>query len=121
MAKALSTDLRDRVIVAVNEGTSKRSVAKRFRVAPSTVVKLVQRWKDGGTLAPRARGGDRRSQAIEQYAAEIIALVEKQVDITLEEIAAHIAQRHDRRFAPSVIWRLLDRHGLTFKKNRTRQ
>ena len=121
MVKALSNDLRDRVVVAVNEGTSKRSVAKRFRVAPSTVVKLMQRWKEAGTLAPRARGGDRRSQAVEKHAAAIIALVEKQADITLEEIADDIKKRQGERFAPSVIWRLLDRRGLTFKKNRTRQ
>ena len=42
-------------------------------------------------------------------------------DSTLAEIAAHMEDSHGLRVAQSTIWRLLDRHGLTFKKNRTRQ
>lgn len=121
MVRALSQDLRTRLIEAVNDGASKRSVAERFDVAPSTVVKLMQRWRQAGTSAPRPRGGDLRSSPIEAHAAEIDALVAKTVDITLVEIADHLAATHGRRFAPSVIWRYLDRHELTFKKNRPRQ
>jgi transposase len=121
MAQALSRDLRNRLIEAVNAGASRRSVAERFRVAPSTVVKLMRRWASQGTSAPRARGGDRKSHTIEVHAAEIIALIELQVDITLVEISERIEARHGQRFAPSVICRLLQRHDWTRKKNRTRQ
>jgi transposase len=65
---------------------------------------------------PWRQGGDRKSVAIEAHANEIVALVAARADITLAEIAAHIEQRHGRRFAPSVIWRCFDRRGLTFKK-----
>jgi transposase len=121
MAKPLSTDLRDRLIDAVTAGASGHAAAARFRVVPSTVSKLMKRFREAGTSEPRPQGGDRRSGAIEVHANEIVALIEARVDITLAEIAAHIETHHGRRFAPSVIWRCLDRRGLTFKKNRTRQ
>lgn len=121
MAKPLSTDLRDRLIDAVNAGSSGHAAADRFRVVPSTVSKLMKRFREAGTSAPRPQGGDRKSGAIEAHANEIVALVAARADITLTEIAAHIEQRHGRRFAPSVIWRCLDRRNLTFKKNRTRE
>ena len=38
--------------------------------------------------------------------------------MTLSEIASHLKRRHGERFAPSTVWRFLDRHALTFKKNR---
>ena len=121
MARPLSQDLRDRIVAAVHEGASKRSVADRFDVVPSTVVKLMQRVKMDGTNAPRPCGGDQRSGEIEAHADEIKALIAAQVDITLVEIAAELKRKHARAFAPSVIWRLLDRHDVTFKKNRTRE
>lgn len=121
MTKPLSPDLRDRVIKAVEQGMSCRSAAARFSVAASTAIKLVQSWRKTGTSAPRPQGGDRRSGPIEAHADEILSLVAAKVDITLAEIAAHLEQAHGKRFAPSVVWRFLDRHGQTFKKNRSRQ
>jgi transposase len=121
MTKPLSADLRDRLIKAVEQGMSCRAAAARFCVAASTAIKLVQSWRKTGTNAPLPQGGDRRSGPIEAHADEILGLVAATVDITLVEIAAHLEQAHGRRFAPSVVWRFLDRHGQTFKKNRSRQ
>ena len=90
-------------------------------VAASTAVKLVRRWRDTGTSAPRPQGGDKRSDRIEAHAEEILGLIAKTVDITLSEIASHLEQVHGERFAPSTIWRFLDRRAQTFKKNRARQ
>jgi transposase len=121
MTKPLSNDLRERVIDAVAEGASRRATAARFGVAPSTVIKWVRRWRATGSAAPRPQGGDKRSDRIEAHSAEILGLVAKTPDMTLSEIADHLARRHGERFALSTVWRFLDRHGLTFKKNRARQ
>ena len=121
MVKPLSHDLRARLIGAVTDGMSCRAAADRFGVAPSTAVKLVRRWRDEATSAPRPQGGDRRSERIEAHASEILALIEKTVDITLVEIAEHLEQTHGERFGVSTIWRCLDRHAQTFKKNRARR
>ena len=121
MTRPLSNDLRQRLIKAVADGATCRSAAARFGIAPSTAVKLVRRWRDSGTSAARPQGGDMRSERIEAYCDEILGLIAKQIDITLAEIAAHLEQTHAERFAPSTIWRFLDRHAQTFKKNRSRQ
>ena len=121
MTKPLSNDLRVRLIDAVARGQSCRATADRFGVAASTVVKLVRRWRDTGTSAPRPQGGDKRSDRIEAHADTILGLIAETVDITLAEIAAHLERAHGERFAPSTIWRFLDRRAQTFKKNRARQ
>lgn len=121
MTKPLSNDLRERVIEAVSSGTSCHAAAERFGIVPSTAVKWTRRWRDTGSVEPRPQGGDKRSGRIEAHAGEILSLIEARRDITLAEIAAHLEERHGERFAPSTVWRFLDRHDQTFKKNRARQ
>ncbi len=121
MTRPLSNDLRTRLISAVEDGMSRRSAARRFGIAASTAIKWVDRWRRTGDVGPRPQGGDRRSHRIEAYWQEILALVEELPDITLAEIAAHLDEAHGLKVAQSTIWRLLDRHGMSFKKNRARE
>ena len=121
MTKSLSKDLRERVVSAVEGGMTRRSAAKRFGVAPSTAIKWVDRWRRTGDIGPRPRGGDHRSHRIEAHAEEILALIVGTPDTTLAELAEHLEETHGVVVAQSTIWRLLDRRGLTFKKNRARE
>ncbi len=72
-------------------------------------------------MEPRPRGGDHHSERIEAHAEEILELIAETPDITLEELAGHLHEAHGLKVDPSTVWRLLDRHGMTFKKNRARQ
>ncbi len=121
MTIPLSIDLRERLITAVEGGMSRRSAAKRFGVAASTAIKWVDQWRWTGHVRPRPQGGDKRSHRIETHAEEILALIEETPDITLAEIAGLLDEAHGLKVAQSTVWRLLDRHGMTFKKNRARQ
>ena len=121
MAKSLSIDLRERLVSAVEGGMTRRSAAKRFGVAASTAIKWADQWRRTGNVAPRPRGGDRRSERIEAHAEEILRLIAETPDITLEELAGHLHEAHGLKVDPSTVWRLLDRHYMTFKKNRARQ
>ena len=121
MTRPLSNDLRFRLVAAVAAGMSCRAAAERFGVAASTAVKWVRRWRKTGTYAARPQGGDKRSERVEAYGEEILRLVAEKVDITLAEIADHLHHEHGERLASSTIWRFLDRHDQTFKKNRSRQ
>lgn len=121
MALALSFDLRRRVVAAVEDGVSCRAAAARFGVASSTAIKWLQQWRRTGGIEPRPRGGDKRSHRLEAHAAGILALIDETPDITLAEIVAHLQAQHELAVAPSTVWRLLDRHGLSFKKNGTRR
>jgi len=120
MTRPLSTDLRERLISAVEGGMSRRSAAERFGVAVSTAIKWVDRWRRTGDIRPLPQGGDKRSQRIEAHAEEVLALIEETPDITLREIVLHLDETHGVTVAQSTVWRLLDRHGMTFKKNRAR-
>lgn len=121
MTRPLSEDLRRRLVLAVDGGMSRRSAARRFGVAASTAIKWAELWQREGHIEARAQGGDRRSHRIEAHAGEILALIEEQPDMTLVELAAHLDAVHELKVAPCTVWRLLDRHGLSFKKNRARQ
>lgn len=120
MTRPLSNDLRKRLVSAVDGGLSRRSAAKRFGVAASTAIKWVDQWRRTGDVGPRPQGGDHRSHRIEAHVEDILALVEEAPDITLGELADHLDEAHGLTVARSTVWRLLDRHGITVKKNRAR-
>ena len=121
MAKTLSEDLRARVIEAVEAGQSRNAAAERFGVAVSTAVRWARAFRESGARRARPKGGDLRSQRIAQFSAVILAAVAANKDMTLVEIAAMLRDDHGAAFAPSTIWRFLDRHSMTLKKNRARQ
>ena len=116
MAKALSMDLRERVIAAVDEGMSRRQAAGRFGVSASSAIRWCQLQRDTGDARSAPQGGDRRSKRIEAEAARILSLVKETPDITLEEVKADLAEQ-GLVFSISAIWRFLDRRNLTFKKS----
>jgi transposase len=121
MTQPLSIDLRERLISAVDGGMSRRGAAERFGIAASTAIKLVDQWRRTGSIHPQPQGGDKRSHRIEAHAEAILALIEGTPDITLGEIALYLDETHGLKVTQSSVWRLLDRHGMTFKKNRARQ
>ena len=128
MTRALSQDLRDRVIAVVDGGTSCNRAAERFGVAISSAVRWVRAWRTEGRAEALPQGGDLRSHRIEAYRDVILAAIEAElaaieaeVDITLVELAELLRSQHGASFAPSTVWRFLDRHDLTFKKNGARQ
>jgi transposase len=121
MSRSLSEDLRVRVISAVDGGVSCNAASERFGIGVSTAVRWLRAWRDEGATSAKPRGGDRHSARIEALGPVILAAIEAQRDITLVEIAALLEREHGERFAPSTIWRFLDRRGISFKKNRARQ
>jgi len=120
MARSLSGDLRWRVVEAVRTGLSRRQAAERFGVSAASAVRWVAAWRQTGRVVAKAQGGDRRSGRIEALGGEILGALKAKVDMTLDELAAMLRRRHGVWFARSTIWRFLDRHGMTVKKNGAR-
>ena len=117
MSKALSVDLRDRVIAAVDGGLSCRQAAARFGVSASSAIRWRSRVRTQGDVRPGPLGGDRRSGRIESHAGVILGLLDRQPDITLAEIEAALAER-GVSVSSTSIWRFFDRRGITLKKSR---
>ena len=57
-----SDELRSRVIVAIEDGASYREAAARYGVSASAIVKWARRFRETGSIAAKAAGGDRRSR-----------------------------------------------------------
>lgn len=119
MAKALSQDLRDRVVAAIDGGLSRRGAAARFGVSVSSAIRWHQLAREHGRAVARKPGGDQRSSKTDVHAEQIMALLEEQGDITLVEIQSG---RADRGISVGIgtLWRFFKRHGITRKKDRAR-
>ncbi|WP_436041072.1 helix-turn-helix domain-containing protein [Rhizobium sp. LjRoot98] len=65
MAKALSLDLRQRVVNAIAAGISRRQAAERFGVSAASAVRWQKQFSDTGTIQFDKQGGDRRSKYID--------------------------------------------------------
>jgi transposase len=117
MARPSSTDLRERVVRDVEDGASRRSVAKKYRVSVSFVIKLVQQWRRRGSVSPGQMGGQ-KTFALAEHAELVAALVQRQPDLTIDEFRAELA---DRGIAAcrSGVGRFLVALGLTHKKRRS--
>ena len=76
MARALSQDLRDRVVGAIEGGLSCRAAAARFGVGAATAIRWRQLALRHGRAVARKQGGDKRSGRIEAHADFLLALVE---------------------------------------------
>jgi transposase len=115
MARALSMDLRTRVLAAIRDGMSCRQAAARFGVSASSAIRWRALARQQGDARPKRQGGDRRSARIEWHAAAILRLVEATPDMTLTEIRAALAEQ-GARFGIGTLWRFFARRRITLKK-----
>jgi len=118
MTRALSNDLRERVVAAVGSGESCRSVATRFGVAVSSVVKWSQRYRATGSVAPGKMGGHRK-RLLEPHRAFIVERLGETPHLTLHGLKEELAAR-GVQVSHNAVWVFLRREGLRFKKNAVR-
>ena len=117
MSKALSLDLRDRVIAAIENGMSCRQAAARFGVSASSAIRWRSRVRTQGDARPGPLGGDRRSGRVESHADLILGLVDRQTDITLAELRTALAEQ-GVAVGIATLWRFFRRRRITLKKSR---
>src|SRR3954451_8594951 len=115
MTAPLSQDLRERIVRAVEGGSTIRQAARRFAVSASAAIKLMQRVRQTRSSAPAKIGGSRRP-LLEKHADELRAIVSSQAGITLREIKAALAARGIVVKALSTIADMLHRLDLSHKK-----
>ncbi len=118
MSKALSVDLRQRVVDAVQSGSSCRAAAARFDVGVSSAIRWVARARTRGDLTPDKRGGNVRSRRIDAHRAFLLGLVEAEPDLTLAEVAERLEEETGYRPLPSIVCRFFQRNNVTRKKRR---
>ena len=116
--KAYSLDLRQKVIDAYNrkEG-SQRQLAKRFSVSLSFIQDLLKRYRDDGTIVPKAHGGGATAKLNQEQVALVERLVEEDNDAILVELCERLEQQSGVRVSRATMGRLVQRQRLTRKKS----
>ena len=115
MARALSLDLRERVIAAIEEGSSCRKAAERFGVGVASAIRWHARFRAEGEIAAKPMGGDRHSHRIEAHATLILQAYEARPQIHLREVKDVLGES-GATASLSGLSRFFRRHGITRKK-----
>src|SRR5437016_13451616 len=117
MPKAYSGEMRERVIAEVESGASRREAAEEFAVSASTAVIWVKCFRETGRCAAKPRGGS--TSLLEKHAEFLLALIERQSDLTLDEVVCAM-RKHRIAGSRTAVWRFFQRHKMTFKKKPAR-
>lgn len=116
MGKSTSPDLRQRIVRGVASGQSRRSVAARLEVAPSTAVRIQKRYEATGSLAPAKQGRPAGSGKLGRLREAIVGQVEARPDVTMPELARWLEAEHGVSADPSNLSKFLRQQGFTYKK-----
>jgi transposase len=119
MTQPVSMDLRKRIVRAVDGGMSRNAAAKKYEVGISTVIRLVSRWRETGSIAPE-RQGKIKEFKLAPHEDAVRRAVKERPDATLMELKARLA-RSGIKASKSALDRFLNHLGLGYKKNRAGQ
>jgi len=121
MGRPCSSDLRERVIAAVEvEGMSRNQAAARFGVAPSSAIKWVARFRATGSAAPAKMGGHKQRTLRGEHAAWLIARCRDR-DFTISQLVGELLEVRGLKVDRRSVWEFLHAEGLSFKKKPVRQ
>ena len=121
MPKPYSSDLRERVVTAVETGElSRREAASRFGVAASTAINWVRRLRETGSVAPGQMGGHKPKSIRDENRAWLVARIRGERDFTLRGLVAELAER-GLKVDYRTVWTFVHDEKLSFKKNRAGQ
>jgi transposase len=113
--KPYSLDLRERVVSAIENGSSFRKVAQRFAVSKTCVERWVNQKRSQGHLVPRKQGGS--VSALMKHQDQMRAMVEKHTDATLAEYCERLFDETGLWVSQSTMCRTLQKLNLPRKKN----
>jgi transposase len=116
--KAYSQDLRQRVLRAVDQGTTQAEIAKTFAVSTSTIKRYLKQRRESGHVLPKAiPGRPARKGAVLQ--ANLREQLESHPDATREEHCQLFEASYGLRVSPASISRARTALDWTRKKRRS--
>ncbi len=117
---AYSNDLRERVVRMKGEGISSLSIGKVLNISVRTVDRYWSRLSRTGTITPGKMGGYKVS-LLEAHKATLKLWIRERPEITIDEIAQRCRKDLNIKIGRVAVWKMLDKMGLSFKKNSARQ
>jgi transposase len=128
MGRPYSEDLRRRVVAAVEGGLSCSAAPRQFAVSISCAIKLLQRWRRTGSVAPEPRG--RKPYALADHDGLVRELVAARPTIlgkiskrgnkylrTLFVQAAHVVLARRPRTAMRGLWPWIEQASKRLHRN----
>ncbi len=115
--RAYSSDLRERIVLAVERGMSRREAVTTFGVSLGTIKRLVARRRTAQDLTPQSPPGRPRSIAGDHHAA-VWAQLEASPDATVDEHTRRWNTAHGTTLSSRTVGRAIARLGWTRKKRR---
>jgi transposase len=120
MGKPYSLDLRERVVSALEEGMSTRQAAALFSVGIATAGTWGRLKRSQGDVRP-AKQGKPTGSVLDAHEDFILGGLRDKPDTTLDEMVERLAVERGIRVVRTAVWKFLDRHDQTHKKDRARQ
>ena len=118
--KSYSNDLRERIVAGRQKGQSAQELAQRFGVSKRSVERYWQRQVQTGSIAPKQRGGYRRS-ILEGHDEQLRQWIKADPGLTLADVCARLRKKLQIELGTTALWHRLERLGLSFKKNAARR
>ena len=115
--QSYSTDLRSRVLAAIDGGGSAKATAQLFQVSVSYIYKALARRAATGEIEARPQR-NRQELKLAAHHDAIAAEVARRPDVTLEELRAWLLGNHQVAASLGLMHKTLVRLGLTLKKSR---
>jgi transposase len=115
MGKPYSLDLRERVVLALEEGLSTRQAAARFSVGIATVGTWGRLKRCQGDVRP-AKQGKPKGSVLDAHEDFILGVLREKPDTTLDEMVEWLAAERAVRVVRTAVWKFLDRRDQTHKK-----
>ena len=113
--KPYPDEFRVLVVEQVEAGSSRRAAGQRLRVSAATAV----RWAEHKRRTGRAERGPSQRKArspLEAHAGWLLELVDREPDLTLDQIVERLAVELAVQTSRSAVDRFFHRHGISFKK-----
>ena len=113
--KSYSEDLRQKIVTAVERGTSKSETARLFEVNLSSVKRYVRMAGSEGYLAPKKKPS--RTLKVDEKTERLLSeTMKERPATTIAERLRFLEMITWKRLSYSTVWRLLKRLGWSRKK-----
>lgn len=113
MAGSYSADLRERVLAAMEAGTTPTVAARRFAIGRSTAYRWAAAARVEGRRAAKRMGGRRAPKITGEVEAALLGLLGEANHLALAECRGRLAERAGVRVHPWTVGRALRRRGWT--------
>ncbi len=117
MPRAYSADLRERALLACEEGRlSRAAIAAQFRVGETTLYRWLQEWRTEGRREAKPHAGGVAPRLDAGALEKLCQLVRDRNDATLTEYAAGLAEQAAVQVSAPTLCRALRKLELSRKK-----